>query len=54
MRLVQCFLCFAGSTKVIKKFNTQKEAIGYTQNLTDNNDRGIVVHGNRTKRIRKI
>lgn len=44
----------AGSTKVIKKFNTQKEAIGYTQNLTDNNDRGIVVHGNRTKRIRKI
>lgn len=43
----------AGSEKVIKKFNTQREAINYTQNLVDNNDRGFVVHSRKGK-IRKI
>ena len=43
----------AGSDKVIKLFNTQKEAIEYVKNLTDNNERGFVVHSKKGK-IRKI
>ena len=43
----------AGSTKVIKKFDTQLQAYGYAQNLSDNNDRGIVVHSKKGK-IRKM
>ena len=42
-----------GSTKVIKKFDTQLQAYGYAQNLSDNNDRGIVVHSKKGK-IRKM
>jgi type IV secretory pathway VirB9-like protein len=43
----------AGSDKVIKKFDTQLQAYGYAQNLSDNNDRGIVVHSKKGK-IRKM
>ena len=43
----------AGSDKVIKKFDTQLQAYGYAQNLSDNNDRGIVVHSRKGK-IRKM
>ena len=43
----------AGSTKVIKKFDTQLQAYGYAQNLSENNDRGIVVHSKKGK-LRKM
>lgn len=46
-------LFLAGSDKVIKKFDTQLQAYGYAQNLSDNNDRGIVVHSKKGK-IRKM
>lgn len=39
----------AGSTKVIKKFDTQLQAYGYAQNLSEVNDRGIVVHSKKGK-----
>lgn len=34
----------AGSPKVIKKFNTQLDAYNFAMNLSDDNDRGVVVH----------
>ena len=43
----------AGSTKVIKKFDTQLQAYGYAQNLSENNDRGVVVHSKKGK-LRKM
>ena len=43
----------AGSDKVIKKFDTQQQAIDYTKKLTDNNDRGISLHSKKGK-IRKM
>ena len=49
----KCRVFLAGSTKVIKKFDTQLQAYGYAQNLSDNNDRGIVVHSKKGK-IRKM
>lgn len=39
----------AGGSKNIKTFKTQKEALDYAKKLSDNNDRGVVLHSKKGK-----
>lgn len=45
---------FAGGEKVIKLFDTQKEALEYTKNMAANQNRAVVVHASKGEHKGKV